>query len=366
MRVAITGIGAVTAVGGSAQESFDAVCRGESGLTTNSAFPSPGPVAAIAGGPHRTSDLALTACREAVAMATLDDCHGMALVGASTSGDMVHGERAYEAWLRDQQVTPPFLWTQLCDGPTRIVARELGCRGPRLTVSTACTSGTVAVGVGAGWVHSGRAKRVLVFGADALCQLTVSGFASLDSVSSTGWLPFAESPTGLSLGEAAGAVVLEREDEARARNAVIYGFVTGFAQASDAHHMTAPHPEGRGARTAIVNALGGVVPDYVNAHGTGTPLNDAMERAVLAQCVPTSAISATKGATGHTLGAAGAIEAVFTVMALHTGRLPPNLGSPTGTSNWVTQTRSALLSEALTVNFAFGGHNAALRLSSDR
>lgn len=360
MRVAITGLGAVTAVGGSAQASFDAVCRGASGLRSTSDFSERGPVADIDGGPHLTSVLALAACREALGDV---DPTALALIGASTSGDMVHGEQEHAAWLRNEPVSDAFFWTQLCDGPTRIVGRALGCRGPRHTVSTACTSGTVAIGTAAMWVATGRARRVLVFGADALCGLTVHGFGSLDSISSTGCEPFSAGPTGLSLGEGAGAVLLESEADARARDAVIYSVITGFGQASDAHHMTAPHPGGRGARAAIEQALGGFAPGYVNAHGTGTPLNDAMERAVLADLVPSAAVSSTKGATGHTLGAAGAIEAVFTALSLYSGRLPPNRGAPVGDLDFVTEERRAAVREALTVNFAFGGHNAALRLS---
>ena len=364
MRVAITGLGCVTSLGGTADATFDALCAGAIGIGGPGPFPGRGPVAAIPGGPHLTSALALTAAREALAGFTSED---LAIVGGSTSGDMVRGEVEYARHLAGEPVGRELLWAQLCDRPAEIVARELGVRGPRLSVSSACTSGASAVGVAAGWVASGRSRAVLAFGADALCGMTVHGFGALGAVSATPARPFAEERDGLSLGEGAAALLLEDAGHARARGAEILGWVTGYGTAMDAWHMTAPHPEGRGARAAIRKALGDLPAGsvgYVNAHGTGTRLNDEMEAAVLRDELPAASVSSVKGALGHTLGAAGAIELVVTVLALRRGILPPSAGLGASLYDRVLrEPERRAVDHAISVSFAFGGSNAAVRVS---
>ncbi|MCB9689260.1 MAG: beta-ketoacyl-[acyl-carrier-protein] synthase family protein [Alphaproteobacteria bacterium] len=362
-EVAITGVGAVTALG-DLDATFAALLEGRSGIGGPGPFPGKGPVAAIEGGPHLTSALALRAARDA-----LGDSQPprMGVVGGSTSGDMIVGEQEYEAWFRGGPTGPRFLWSQLCDRPAEILARTLGATGPRLTLSTACASGASAVGVGADWVRSGRCDAVLAFGADALCQLTVHGFGSLQAMSPEGCRPFDLARTGLSLGEGAGALLLEDLQSARRRGATVLALVTGYGTAADAWHATAPHPEGRGARDAIRAALGDLPPErvgYVNAHGTGTKHNDEMEGAVLAEELPAAAVSSIKGAIGHTLGAAGAIELAVTVKALVEGVLPPNVGVRDPAVPVLQEPVRRHVEHAISVNFAFGGTNAAVRLTS--
>jgi 3-oxoacyl-[acyl-carrier-protein] synthase II len=369
--VVVTGLGVWTALGTDPESFFDALCAGESGVGAvgdgMGPYPGKGPVVAIEGGPHRSSALALHAVRQALGGLDPADVDGpIAVVGASTSGDMVVGEVAYEAVLNGAEPGPDFVWAQLCDRPTEIVARELGLTGPRTSVSTACSSGAAAVGIAAWWIRTGRVRMAVAFGTDALCRLTVHGFGALGAVSPERCRPFDPDRTGLSLGEGAGALLLEDAAHAAARGARVRGRITGYGSATDAHHMTAPHPEGRGARQAVADALAEAGnPDlgWWCAHGTSTPLNDAMEVGVIGDVAADVPASSIKGAVGHTLGAAGAVELVATVLGLEQGRIPPNTGQQT--SGWPhldlpTEARSVDMDAAISVNFAFGGHNAAV------
>jgi len=224
------------------------------------------------------------------------------------------------------------------------------------------------VGTAAGWLRLGHCDVALVVGTDALCQTTVAGFGSLGVYAPEPTRPFDAHRQGMNIGEAAGALLLEPLNAALARGATPLAVVSGYGNTSDAHHLTAPDPSASGAVAAIREALGGLDPErvgYVNAHATGTLLNDEMEALAISQTVPQAAVSGIKGGIGHTLGAAGAVEAVITTLALHHSRLPPNVGchTPGFDLDLVTNTRVAPISHALSVNFAFGGHNAALLLS---
>ncbi len=352
MKIAITGLGCVTALGGGVEATCRAWWDGKVGIGGLGPFPGRGPVAAIPGGPHRSSTLALAAVREALGGRGVE---GLGLVGGTTSGDMVVGEEEYRAWRAGEPVGNGFLWAQLADRPTQLVARALGLTGPRLSVSTACSSGASAVGVAIHWLRSGRASAVIAFGTDALCRMTVHGFGCLGAISPTGARPFAPDRDGLSLGEGAGALLLEPEGLARARGATIHGYIQGFGSASDGWSMVAPHPGGRGAREAMRRAgLDGV--DWVSAHGTATALNDAMEEQVLDDLLPGVPVSAMKGAVGHTLGAAGAVELVAAAWALR-----PDVGAPP----LVRGECAGPIREALSVSFAFGGHNVAVRVGRE-
>ncbi|MEQ1504790.1 MAG: beta-ketoacyl-[acyl-carrier-protein] synthase family protein [Myxococcota bacterium] len=373
--VVVTGVGAVCALGDDADTVFRAVCRGETGIRSPVDVPGDPavrswPVARVgwAGRPTGTA-LALRVVAEALAEAGLTDSEGLAVVGASTAGDMVLGEVAFGQHVRREPIDAPadYLWTQLCHRPTREVADAIGATGPVTTASTACTSGATAIGIAADWVRSGRVRRAIAFGTDALCGTTTAGFASLGLHSRVGCRPFDDARDGMCLGEGAAALVLEREDDAVARGARPLARLLGYGVAQDAHHLSTPEPSGAGAIRAMRAALAaaGVDPadlGYVNAHGTGTLLNDAMEGVALGQVAPNAPVSSTKGATGHTLGAAGALEAALVIRALRDGLLPPNVGL--GRSGipleLVRVARPARIDLAMSVNFAFGGHNTAL------
>ena len=360
--IVVTGIGAITALGATAQETFDALCEGRSGIVEDTHYRGKGLVASIPGGPHLSSTLALRAVREALGSYQPPR---LGIVGASTSGDMVEGERDYRHHLRTGEVLPGYLWAQLADRPAQVVQSALGIPGPRTSVSTACTSGGVAVGVAADWIRDGVVDAVVAFGADALCGITVHGFGALGVPSAEACRPFDVERTGLSLGEGAGALLLESRASAEARGAPILAEVVGYGNASDAHHMTAPHPEGRGARDAIQQALMGLDPlevGLVSAHATATQLNDAMEASVLGDLLPHAAVFGVKGALGHTLGAAGAIELIVAIQSLLSGKVPGTVGLHTSgfAIDVHPHTRDLSTHTALSVNFAFGGNNVAV------
>jgi 3-oxoacyl-[acyl-carrier-protein] synthase II len=257
------------------------------------------------------------------------------------------------------------------------IAQAFGTHGPRATYSTACSSSALAIAEAAVAVRSGRADVALAVGTDALCRVTYAGFDALQALDPHGCRPFDRERGGLSLGEGAAALVLEDVELARARGARVIARVLGHASSSDAHHVTAPDPEGRGAQAALRGALAAAslspdAVDYVNAHGTGTRQNDEMEvrvlRAVFGPRLSRLPVSSTKSQLGHCLGAAGAIEAAATILALDGEFLPPTPTLRAPDPAWedldlvpVAGRRQA--SEvAVTSSYGFGGHNVTLVL----
>ena len=256
-----------------------------------------------------------------------------------------------------------------------LVAARHGLKGPRFSIATACSSSGTALGMAADAIGCGRADAYLVVGSEALSLLTYAGFHSLRSMAPDLCCPFDRDRKGLILGEGAAALVLERRDLAAARGARIYGEVLGWGLSSDGHHMTAPHPEGLGAVRAMAQAIAraGIDSDlvgYVNLHGTGTQHNDLAEtRAVKnlfgrrARALP---LSSSKSMTGHCLGAAGAIESVVTLLALHHETAPPtaNLSHPDPECDldYVPGASRPLPGLRVAMNnvMAFGGNNVAL------
>lgn len=238
-----------------------------------------------------------------------------------------------------------------------------GASGPGYVVSTACSSGNKVFGSAARLLRAGVADAVLVGGIDSLCQITVRGFHSLGILSQQACRPFARDRDGMSIGEGGALLLLERSGEASAE-------LLGVGECCDAHHMTQPAPDGSGALSAMRLALtaAGLEPaaiDHVNAHGTGTPLNDAAEaRALAALFGCTVPVASTKGYTGHMLGAAAAIEAVFAIAAIERGRSPASLGSdPCDAAFEIqlnTRAREHACRHVLSNAFAFGGSNAAV------
>jgi 3-oxoacyl-[acyl-carrier-protein] synthase II len=263
---------------------------------------------------------------------------------------------------------------------TDLVARRLGIVGPRTTIMTACSSSATAIGRAADLVRLGRVAVALAGGAEGLCRLTYAGFNALRAVSPEPCRPFDAERKGLSLGEGAAVLVLEEEMHARARGAEVLGFLAGWGMTADAHHMTAPHPEGDGAARAMLAALADaeLAPeaiDYVNAHGTATPHNDAAEvlalRRVFGERAARLPVSSTKSMVGHTLGAAGAVEAVASLCALRGGYVPPTMGlerpDPAfGALDFVPgAAREARVGAVLSSSFAFGGNNTVLVFTRD-
>lgn len=253
------------------------------------------------------------------------------------------------------------------------LAEAFGFRGPVTLIANACASGANAIGHAWGLVRSGRASRVLTGGYDALSHLVFAGFDSLQALSPTTCRPFDARRDGLALGEGAAVLTLESLDYARRRGAEILGELVGYGAATDIHHLTQPHPEGQAAWRSMRQACdqAGIGPDavdYVNAHGTGTPQNDAAEARALNEwagaAITSLPVSSTKGSIGHLLGAAGAVEAVICLMVLREQWLPPEpfLEQPDPACRFplVREPRDAPVRTALSNSFGFGGANATL------
>lgn len=296
--------------------------------------------------------------------------HRIAVVlGTSTSG-MEETERAVLAHAAGGALPAGFhLGQQELGSGALFLAEALGVTGPTFTVSTACSSSAKAIASGARLLAAGLADAVIAGGADTLCRFTVAGFAALDAVSRGRSNPFSVNRDGINVGEGAALFVLTRTPGPVR--------LTGWGEASDGHHVSAPDPEGRGARVAIEAALARAGDraarriGYVNLHGTGTRQNDAMESRVVHDLLPAVPASATKPLTGHTLGAAGAIEAAFCWLTLtdSAGRLPPHLydgaADPELPALNLVASGSRLgraPAAILSTSFAFGGSNVALVL----
>ncbi len=256
-----------------------------------------------------------------------------------------------------------------------MIAREHGLRGPCQTVVNACSSGTDAIGIAASWIRAGVCDAVIAGGADELCRVTLNGFASLRLTDPGPCRPFDRQRRGLNLGEGAGMLLLVSDETARRLARPARAYVLGYGSACDAYHLTAPHPEGTGLKRAIGEALAGSGRSvseiaFVNAHGTGTPDNDRVESRTLDALLPGVPFHSSKCFTGHTLGAAGGIEAAFTVACLEQGRIPANVGLaqpdeelPAHPVQEVTTVSGRL---AMSQSLAFGGNNAVVVFGTER
>jgi 3-oxoacyl-[acyl-carrier-protein] synthase II len=396
-RVAVTGLGAVTALGAD----LPALERGlragtcgvrdqltlfdttgfRSGLAAQAPDPAPPVDEALLANVSRPDRFGLQAAFEAVAHAGLTRRElerAAVLFGTGTGGAAVTEKyfRMLHAPAHDEGGPPPatMLIPHQPSSVTDLVARHLDARGPRTTIMTACSSSATAIGYAADRIRLGHVQVALAGGAEGLCSLTYAGFNCLRATSPERCRPFDADRKGLNLGEGAAVLVLEDEAHARARGATIYAYLAGYGITADAYHMTAPHPEGEGAARAMQAALddAGLALEevgYINAHGTATPHNDAAESAaikrVLGARAPEVPVSSIKSMVGHTLGAAGAIEAVSSVLTLYRGFIPPtvNLQKPDpafGLDFVPGQARELSVAAVLSNSFAFGGNNTAL------
>jgi 3-oxoacyl-[acyl-carrier-protein] synthase II len=291
------------------------------------------------------------------------------VIVGTTVGSAMNNEEFYRDYRAGERPGMEPIRRFLHSNPAEAVARHFGLSGPVQTVVNACSSGTEAVGIAAQWLRADRCDLVLAGGADELCRTTYNGFISLMITDTEPVRPFDRNRRGLNLGEGAGMLVLESEALAKRRPGRVRARLVGFGGACDAHHLTAPHPEGEGLKRALREALAasGARPEeiaFVNAHGTGTPDNDRVESRTLAEILPGVPFLSTKGYTGHTLGASGGIEAAFTVACLERGRIPASVGCsepdpelPAAPVVEATATGGRL---ALSQSLAFGGNNAVV------
>ena len=404
-RVVITGMGALTPLGLTARESWQAVKDGVCGIAPITQFDASAQKVKLAaevkgfvpenylGKPEakrmgRFTQMAVVAAREAVADAafTLEEAEadrcGVIVssgIGGLSITEAEHDRGKERGWDR---VSPFYIPTGICNMAAGMVAIDTGFRGMCSCPVTACAGGTNAVGDAFHYIRDGYAEVMLCGGTESsLTPLAVGGFTSMKALCQNedparASIPFDAERSGFVMGEGAGILVLEELEHARARGAKIYAEMVGYGATCDAYHMTAPRPDGSGGAKAMVMALadGCVTAEevgYINAHGTSTPLNDAGEtaavKAVFGEHAYHLAISSTKAMTGHMLGAAGAVEAIFTALSLRDGYLPATIHyqvpDPACDLDVVPgQGRSADIRYALSNSLGFGGHNGTLLL----
>jgi 3-oxoacyl-[acyl-carrier-protein] synthase II len=326
----------------------------------------------------RAAKLLIMAGDEALARADVSSGN-LPIVLGTTSGGMSMGEAFYRHALQSPHSNagqPSRVAHYLCQRQAMNLCEAFNLKGPITIIANACAAGANAIGHAYDLLRSGRAERALAGGYDALSQLVFAGFDSLQALSPTTCRPFDKNRDGLALGEGAALLALETLESAKNRNAEILGEIVGYGACTDAHHLTQPHPEGDAALTSMSQACAaaGVRAEqigYINAHGTGTPLNDSSEAAAINRwaggAVSKVGVSSTKAGIGHLLGAAGAVETVACLMALRGQWLPPSnaINEPDPACKFELvrrQTDCRNLEFALTNSFGFGGANASLLL----
>ncbi|MCA1794208.1 MAG: beta-ketoacyl-[acyl-carrier-protein] synthase family protein [Desulfobacteraceae bacterium] len=288
----------------------------------------------------------------------------------TTVGCSLNNDRFYIEYKKGNEPGLDPILRFFSSNPAQAIARALGVTGPVQTIANACASGTDAIGIGAGWIDAGLCDMVIAGGTDELCKVTYNGFISLMITDTKRCRPFDATRKGLNLGEGAAVLILEPcpkasplKDRAKCR-------IAGYGAACDAHHLTAPKPDASGLKTAIKKALHSSSLEradigFINAHGTGTRDNDRIEMEVFKGMLKGIPFFSTKGYTGHTLGAAGALEAAFTIYCLGKRKIPPSIGFTTPDPDTesispTTRTMPVTSPAALSLSVAFGGNNAAL------
>jgi nodulation protein E len=413
-RVVVTGLGCVTPIGSTVDDFRTALFSGATGIAPFETIPEANgpsgirftqiaqirnfdPAAHLSSGTisatDRTAQFALVAAKQAVQQSSLTQNHPghrmAAILGCSTGGRTTDEAEVARLYTRNARMHPLGVIRAMSNSGASQISIEHGITGPVLTLSTACASGTHAIGLAFHMIRSGMVDAAIAGGHEA--PLTWGFLRSWDSmrvVSPTRCRPFSADRDGMTLGEGAAILTLETLASAQARNAPIFAEIIGFGMSSDANHITNPAPEGAAAamRAALVDSLGEATLEeaealetllnqvgYINAHGTGTQANDSTEAAAIHQLfgprAPAIPVSSTKPLHGHSIGATGAIEALATVLSLHHGRLPATAGTttvdPTLNLDVITGSpREATPQLALSNSLAFGGLNAVLALRS--
>lgn len=379
MRSVITGFGCVSPLGADASTTVRSLREGRDGIrpvdlfdtekfrakTAGLADPSfesrACAICAASARWPRSARLLLVAVADALAMRP--DFVPDVVIAATTSGGMDFGEQFYRGAHRGRSarsLTRRYVPHQ----PALDVLAHFGIHAPVRVISNACASGTNALGTAASLVRRGQAQRVMALGYDALSEMVFAGFDALQASTPEKCRPFDIGRTGLALGEGAAAFLIEADAPAALAR------VAGYGCANDNFHLTKPDPSGTGPRLSMERALADAewdpaTLDYANAHGTGTPFNDASEAAAIRAVCPNVPVSSTKAMTGHALGAAGAIEAAFCIHALHGGFLPPNLNLQNpepGLTIVANASRPASVRRVVSNSFGFGGSNASVLL----
>ncbi|WP_320173246.1 beta-ketoacyl-[acyl-carrier-protein] synthase family protein [Maridesulfovibrio sp.] len=289
-------------------------------------------------------------------------------IGSST-GASLNFKSFYQQWREGGEPDIEAIKNYIHCNPAAALAENYALNGPVQTVTNACSSGTDAIGIAASWIRQGLCDLVIAGGADALSGISYTGFSRLMITSTEKCRPFDKDRQGLNLGEGAAVLILASEEAKQELGLDSIAEVMGYGTCCDAHHLTAPHPEGTGLKQAVNDALerSGITANdigFINVHGTGTENNDRVEVQVIKEIFPGIPFTGTKGFTGHTLGAAGAIEAVMSVMSLQNGLLMPTSGFREAAAQSqvipVTKRMEITAEYALSDSLAFGGNNSAL------
>jgi 3-oxoacyl-[acyl-carrier-protein] synthase II len=378
VAVVVTGMSVVSALGKNLKNGWQKLISGESGIKLHKPFLELEqlPIGLIGKQPaqvRRLTQLVVSsALRDAQLISPLPDCG--VVIGSSRSYQGV-----WEQMLDNMQASlPPFpaliSWLDTLPHMNAIAtARKIGACGTVLAPMAACATGIWALSQAAYLVQTGQHSRVIAGAVEApITPLTLAGFQQMGALAKTGAYPFDLQREGLVLGEGAAAFVVESAELAKQRQARIYGHILGFGLTADAYHMSSPDPQGRGAISAIKQCLehSHLTPkdiDYIHAHGTATQLNDRVESLIIQKLFPSNvAVSSTKGATGHTLGASGTLGVAFSLMALKKQILPPCVGlhNPEFDLNLVRVARRSEIKNVLCFSFGFGGQNGVVALSA--
>lgn len=374
----MTGMGLCSALGKTLAQSWSALVRGENGIALQQPLTTlpPFPLGMMGKQPTALDDLlsaALTDLLETTQLQPAAQERWGVAVGSSR-GYQAELERLSWAWHREAALPPVPEWTWLYgQSPAVNIAQRLGIVGPVLAPRAACATGVWAIAQGVELIRTGQCDAVIAGAAEApITPLTLTGFQQMGALAKDGAYPFDLRRTGFVLGEGAALLLLERRESAEQRGAQPYAQVLEFGLTNDAHRVNAPSQDSAAAIAAIRTCLtrSRLHPeqvDYIHAHGTATPLNDASEAGLIQALFPgTTAVSSTKGATGHTLGASGAIGAAFCINALSRQQYPPCTGlqQPAYDLNLVLRSRNAPMKTALCLSFGFGGQNAAIAFAS--
>lgn len=395
-KVAITGMGIISAIGKTVEENYNALVTGQKGISTIENFHTVHKDVIKVGeikltnsqleqllglspdnNYSRTAMLGAYAAKKAVedaGISEMNDCRS-GLISSTSVGGMDMTERFYYEYFEDE-ACQKYISSHDAGDSSHKIAEYIGLEGFVSTISTACSSAANAIMMGARMIQQGKLDRVVVGGTDALAKFTINGFKTLMILSDTYNTPFDNNRKGLNLGEAAAFLVLESDELVQKSNKKVLAYVSGFGNANDAFHQTASSENGDGAFLAMEKALkiANLQPshiDYVNAHGTATPNNDLSEGRALIRIFgeATPEFSSTKAFTGHTLAAAAAIEAVYSVLALQNNVVFPNLNfvTPMEEFNLIPQTtlKNKEINHVLSNSFGFGGNCSTVIFSKN-
>jgi len=394
-RVVITGIGAFCSIGKNAEEFLQSLKNGQSGIGPITLFDTSKYPCKIGAEIRdyrpekffgkkelkkisRADQFGLIASEEAVKASGIHSypSEEVGVCLGAGAGGMFEAETYHREVLIKGKSKPSLLWPFIPSHTTDRIAERFGFSGPKFTVTTACSSSATAIGYAADLIRSGKSKAVLCGGSEALSELTLGGFNSLKAMDPSPCKPFDRKRAGMSLGEGAGILILEDFDEAEKRGAEVLAELLGYGIGGEAYHITAPEPTGMNEARIMKEALeeSGVAStevDYINAHGTGTPLNDKVETLSIKNAFGERAysipISSIKSSVGHCLGAAGAMEAIASILSIVYQFIPPTLNHQEGDEDcdldYVPgKAREKEINVVLSNSFAFGGNCTTLIL----